>query len=116
MSSDQPAPGSTSSVAAEGFCVSIPADVIASALATGTPSSADAIRIQLGGLQLTVPAAVLQGLAQQMVPDRALTLSFADGAIRVQLDNLPALRFELPADGLRVTVEASGLRILGTGA
>lgn len=113
MSNEQPTPSPGGSVHAEGFRVSIPADVIASALATGTPSSSDAIQINLGGMQLTVPATLVQTLAQSMVPNHTVTIAFADGAIRVQMDNLPALRFELPAEGVTVKADTSGLRIEG---
>jgi hypothetical protein len=116
MSSDQPTPISAPRVRVEGFSVSVPADVIASALATGTPSSNEPIQVDLGGLNVSVPATLLQSLASQLVEGHTVTLSFFDGGIRLQLDNLPGLRLEFPADGLNIRADATGLRLLGTGA
>jgi hypothetical protein len=117
MSTGQPTPPDAPSVQAEGFRVSIPADVIARLLTkNGTQASTGPIQINLGGLHVTVPATLLESLASQLLAGHAVALSFSDRAIRVQVDNLPAVRLELPADGITLKVASAGLHIQGTGA
>jgi hypothetical protein len=65
--------------------------------------------VDLSTISVEVLAAAVQDLAKRFAPDAAVGM--AKDQVTVRLTEVPALRIELPAAGVRVRIDAAGLRV-----
>lgn len=97
-----------------GLAASIPSAIIAAAIRSrgkrlGT--TADEVTIHATDLSVRISPEALAEILAAAFPGLTISVDFEDGMIRVQVDDLPAVRVELPPDGLRLRASPDGVRL-----
>ena len=107
-------PAPSTAIISCGLAASIPAAIIATAIRSrGRHLGDTAAEVTVNATDLAVhvsPEALTEILAATF-PGRTISVDFADAVIRVRLDDLPAVRLELPPSGLWLRARPDGLRL-----
>ena len=96
---------------ASGIGATIPTALLTALLGRQSALPSDPVTVDARNLQVSVPPEVVIDLLRSLFPDREMSVAFATDAIEVSSPGLPAIRIEIPTDGLRVRVDERGLRL-----
>lgn len=100
-------------ITAAGIGAVIPVAIIAAILNQQPGQLHDAVTVDARALQISVSPEAVVTMLRSLQPDRAISVSFETGAIRVTVADLPPVRIEIPPEGLRLSVAEDGVRVGG---
>lgn len=100
-------------ITADGIGAVIPAALIAAILNRQSGPSGEAVTVDARALRVAVAPETLATMLNALQPDREIAVTLEAGAIRVAAAGLPPIRVEIPPDGLRLTVDPTGIHLGG---
>ena len=98
-------------ITATGLGAVIPAALITAVLAGQVPPATAVVDVDATTLGVVVPPVAITDLLRAAQPDRPIEVVLEASAIVVRTAGLPAIRINIPADGLRLRVESDGIRL-----
>ena len=98
-------------ISATGLGAVIPTALLVALLGRQSTLPSEPVSVDARSLQVRVPSEAIADLLRTLYPDRPISVTFATDAITVAVPGLPAVRLEIPADGLRIHVDERGLRL-----
>ena len=105
-------PGSIADgITAAGIGAVIPTALLVALLGHQSTLPSDPVTVDARSLQVAVPPDAVADLLRTLYPDRPIGVTFSANAIEITVPGLPAVRVEIPAEGLRIHLDELGLRL-----
>lgn len=98
-------------IAAAGLGAVIPTALLVALLGRQSTLPTEPVTVDARSLQVAVPPEAVADLLRTLSPDRPISVTFTTDAITVTSAGLPAIRIQIPAEGLRIHVDERGLRL-----
>ncbi len=108
---DQTSDPSGQGITAAGLEAIIPTALLVALLGRQSALPAEPVTVDARSLRIAVPPEAIVDLLRTLSPDRPISVAFSTDAITVSPSGLPAVRIEIPADGLRIYLDERGLRL-----
>lgn len=110
---DQPIDSADEAITAAGVGAVIPTALLVALLGRQTALPSDPVTVDARSLQITVPTKAFTELLRTLYPDRTVHISFAMDSLTIAVAGMPAVRIDIPPDGMRLHVDEQGFRLGG---